>query len=397
MDDKIQKWVGIFLKRLEERTLETHVTYDEGYKFQSVDHFLANINLDAENLAANLDEAIINNNLVSAAMYFPRKMLLLYAQRYPEETRTILRNLFDESKDVYTRINETEASFKALEYRRAQEFNQKESHTYIGLRFISLLLGYMYPDTYNALKPAEWKVFARFVNPNFSIPQHTPPGEQYRIYCEYIEPLRQQIEHMPEFTKIREALTHGLHMRDSAFRWVTQDVIFVTARHYASQNSTQAIKQPSVSEEPNQAAPETYDSQDTGFMALEKHLEEYVIKNWDNIDFGAQIAIYSDSEGNTGQQYTTDVGIIDILAQDTHGNYIVIELKRAQEGYKVVGQTLNYIGWVKNNLAQNDEKVTGLIIVGQADKTLKSAIQPVQDIIELREYHIQFSLTSAES
>lgn len=395
MDNKIQEWVGIFLKRLEERTLETHVTYDEGYKFQSVDHFLANINLDAENLAANLDEAIINNNLVSAAMYLPRKMLLLYAQRYSEETRDILRNLFDESTDIYARINETEASFKALEYRRAQELNQKEASTYIGLRFISLLLGYMHPDKYNAIKPAEWKVFARFVNPDFSIPQHTPPGEQYRIYGEYIELLRQQVESMPEFIKIREALTHGLHMQDSAFRWTTQDVIFVTARHYASQKSAQAIKMPSISDEPDQTAPED-DNQDTGFMALEKHLEEYVIKNWDNIDFGAQIVIYSDGEGNTGQQYTTDVGIIDILAQDTQGNYIVIELKRGQEGYKVIGQTLNYIGWVKNNLAQNNETVTGLIIVGAADKTLKSAIQPVQDIIKLKEYHIQFSLTSTE-
>lgn len=391
MDERIKEWSQIFLKRIQERTLETHVVYDEGYKFQAVDHFLAHFDINAENLAENLDEAILNNNLVAAAMYFPRKMLLIYAQRYPEETRVILRSLFDESKEVSARINETEAAFHLLEQRRAREDSINPARTYIGLRFISLLLGYMHPNKYNPLKPAEWRVFARFVNPDFKMPQHTPAGEQYEIYNTYIEPLREYIENNPEFIRVRAALTHGLHMQDSAFRWTTQDVIFVTARHYAGDKATQMAESPSIDDSISQPMPSN--EQDTGFMALEKHLEEYVIKNWDNIDFGSKITIYSDSDGSTGQQYTTDVGIIDILAQDDAGNYVVIELKRAQEGYKVIGQTLNYIGWVKSNLATNGETVTGLIIVGLADKTLKSAIQPVQDIIRLKEYHIQFSLS----
>lgn len=394
MNEKIQEWAQLFLERLRERTLETHVTYDEGYKFQAVDHFLAHFDLESEDLAANLDEAILNNNLVTAAMYFPRKMLLIYAHIYPEETRGILRNLFDEEKDVHARIDETAAAFTELEHRRASEDNAEPANTYIGLRFISLLLGYVHPNKYNPLKPAEWKVFARFVDPTFTMPHRTSPGEQYRIYCKYIEPLRHYIEQQPEFARLRSALTHGLHIQDSAFRWTTQDVIFVTARHYADQKAKDNV--PTEQRAAETETPESIISEepDTGFMALEKHLEEYVLKNWDNIDFGEKLTLYADEEGSTGQQYTTDVGIIDILARDANGGFVVIELKRAQEGYKVVGQTLNYIGWVKANLAEEGERVRGLVIVGRADKTLRSAVQPVSDIIGLREYHIQLSLSS---
>lgn len=392
MNEKIIEWTQIFLKRIQERTLETHVAYDEGYKFESVNHFLAHFDIESENLVANLSEAIVNNNLVTAAMYFPRKMLLIYAEHYPEETREILRNLFDESKDVYIRIDDTETAFLNLEARQANEENRKPVSTYIGLRFISLLLGYRHPNKYNPLKPAEWRVFARFIDPDFKIPHHTSAGEQYRTYNKYIEPLRLHIEGRPEFNRIRIALTQGLHIQDTAFRWTTQDVIFVTARYYANQKSDQAIIEPALPED-EADEPTLVNDQDTGFMALEKHLEEFVIKNWENIDFGNDLKIYSDNEGNSGQQYTTDVGIMDILATDIDGNYVVIELKRAKEGYKVVGQTLNYIGWVKENLATNDEHVYGLIIVGEADKTLKSAVKPVENILKIKEYHIQFSLT----
>ena len=123
------------------------------------------------------------------------------------------------------------------------------------------------------------------------------------------------------------------------------------------------------------------DDEYTGFMPFEAHLEEYVVNNWANINFGEELSMYVDEDGNTGQQYTTDVGIIDILATDKNGDYVVIERKRDSSGYKVVGQILNYISWVKDQLADG-KKVRGLIVVGRADKTLLSAIKPVSEIIQ---------------
>ena len=392
---KIADWTQLFLKQIRERTLETHVREEEGYKFEAVQQFQANFDIEAVDLVGMLDASLANNNLVAGAMYFPKKMLLIYAQIFPEETRAILKQLFNEADDVGFRIDQAKQAFEDLEQRR-EDHDKKYANTYIGLRFLSLLLGYYDPNRYNALKPAEWKVFCRYINPDFAMPNRTPAGEQYKIYCEYIEALREYIQNRREIDEIRDALTKGLIFKDDEYRWITQDVIFVTARTYAYQKSDQ-FNTPEAANVDTQTAADglaVEDEFNTGFMAYEQHLEEYVIKNWNKIDFGEDLKMYVDDDGTTGQQFTTDVGIVDILATDANGDYVVIELKRAESGYKVVGQVLNYMGWVQEKLLQDDQKVRGMIIVGRADKTLRAALRPVSDKIMLREYRIQMSLVS---
>jgi hypothetical protein len=389
---KEAEWLQIFLKHIRDVSVDVHVREDEGYKFEAVQHFQSHFDINAIDIAGNIDEAILNNNLIAGAMYFPKKMLTIYAQLYPEETRRALIDLFDESVDVGERITATQIAFSALEEQRSKQFNKPAVNTYIGLRFLSLLLGYRYPDKHNPLKPAEWKVFARFIDPNFSMPHHTSPGDQYKIYCKYIDPLREYLKTRNEVAEIRDRLVDGLAFRDEEYRWVTQDVIFVTARVYAGQRASDFA---TASQDIRSSEPEEIEGADdfgTGFMPLEQHLEEYVVKNWDNINFGEKLTMYFDDDGTTGQQYTTDVGIIDILAQAENDDYVVIELKRDESGYKVVGQILNYMGWVEEKLAQDNQKVRGMIIVGRADKTLKAAIRPVRDKITLKEYRIKMYL-----
>ena len=59
---------------------------------------------------------------------------------------------------------------------------------------------------------------------------------------------------------------------------------------------------------------------------------------------------YEDENGNEGTQYTTDVGYIDILAEDEKGNFVVIELKKGRQSDRAVGQLLRYMVWIKKNL-----------------------------------------------
>lgn len=99
-----------------------------------------------------------------------------------------------------------------------------------------------------------------------------------------------------------------------------------------------------------------------------------------------------DEEGNIGQQYPTEIGNIDILAKDpTSNSYMVIELKKGRESDRVVGQILRYMGWVKENLCQEHEKVQGLIICGERDERLDYALQMVENI-SLKFYRIDFEL-----
>ena len=122
--EKIKEWTREFLNYIKEISIDTHVSKEEGYKFESIENFQKNFNIDDPDLMGMLDKSILNNNLVVGAQYWPRKMLLLYAQDYTEETRETLKNLFDESKDVYTRITETVESFDKINQKRSENIQE---------------------------------------------------------------------------------------------------------------------------------------------------------------------------------------------------------------------------------------------------------------------------------
>ena len=128
-------------------------------------------------------------------------------------------------------------------------------------------------------------------------------------------------------------------------------------------------------------------------FVLEKYLEEFIVSNFKDI-FGDGIQIYKDAEGSIGQQYPTDIGIIDILAWDPVKNcYVVIELKKGKSSDVVVGQTLRYMGWVKEHLCGDGESVRGIVICRDQDDRLDYALSVVSNI-EVQFYRVDFQLSA---
>lgn len=102
------------------------------------------------------------------------------------------------------------------------------------------------------------------------------------------------------------------------------------------------------------------DIKDMEFI-MEKYLEEFMESNFKKIDFGANLELY-ESEENAGRQFSTSVGIIDLLAVDHEKEeFVVLELKKGKSSDVVVGQISRYMGWVQENLAGN-YNVRGIII-----------------------------------
>ena len=134
--------------------------------------------------------------------------------------------------------------------------------------------------------------------------------------------------------------------------------------------------------------------EDPSSFALEKHLEEFIVTNFGAI-FKNELKIYTDSDGNDGQQYSTDIGPIDILAQTRSGDsFVVIELKRGRPSDQVVGQVLRYMGWVKKNLCTNGQGVRGLVICREADPKLSYALAMTTSV-DVRYYSVAFTLREA--
>jgi hypothetical protein len=127
--------------------------------------------------------------------------------------------------------------------------------------------------------------------------------------------------------------------------------------------------------------------------ALEKHLEDFIVENWDKINFGEKLKLYEDENGNIGQQYyTEEVGYIDLLAKDTKGNYVVIELKKGRKDDEVIGQVLRYMGWVREKVCKKNESVRGLIIVGEKDPKLSYALKEIGAKVDAMVYQVSFKL-----
>jgi hypothetical protein len=128
-------------------------------------------------------------------------------------------------------------------------------------------------------------------------------------------------------------------------------------------------------------------------FALEKYLEDFIVDNWEKIDFGEKLKLFTDKDGNIGKQYyTNDVGYIDLLATDKENNFVVIELKKGRKNDEVIGQILRYMGWVKINLAKKHQKIKGLIIVKDKDIKLEYALKEISDKVSIKRYKINFGL-----
>ena len=126
---------------------------------------------------------------------------------------------------------------------------------------------------------------------------------------------------------------------------------------------------------------------------LEKYLEDFIVTNFDNI-FKDELALYIDpQEKVTGQQYATDVGIIDVLAQEPSTNsFVVIKLKKGRESDKVIGQVLRYMGWVSENLCKDGQLVKGLIICRDTDIRLSYALKTISNVT-VKYYQVDFRLS----
>jgi len=150
-----------------------------------------------------------------------------------------------------------------------------------------------------------------------------------------------------------------------------------------------------IGESNDEFVDEAEDVKDHAEFVLEKYLEEFIVSNFTAI-FGDDLVIYQDpSENVGGQQYTTDVGVIDILAQDPNtGSFVVIELKKGRESDRVIGQILRYMGWVHEKLCSEGQAVKGMIICREANEKLSYALKMTGNI-GVKYYRIDFKLSDS--
>ncbi|TGM41712.1 DUF1016 family protein [Leptospira biflexa] len=146
----------------------------------------------------------------------------------------------------------------------------------------------------------------------------------------------------------------------------------------------------------NQKLPIIYSNdstiEDPAVFALEKHLEDFLVQNWDQTELGKKYDIYQEEGELVGQQYPSDTGPIDILAvSKDKKTLLVLELKKGRASDNVVGQIQRYMGYVKEELAESNQEVKGIIIALEDDLRIKRALSVTQNI-EFYRYQVNFKL-----
>ena len=134
--------------------------------------------------------------------------------------------------------------------------------------------------------------------------------------------------------------------------------------------------------------------EDPVVFALERHLEDFLIHNWAQTPLGRDYVIYQDEE-NTGRQFQTDTGFIDILAvSKDRQELLVVELKKGRASDTVVGQIQRYMGFIAEDIAEDHQRVRGVIIALEDDLRIKRALK-VAPNIDFYKYEVRFDLIKA--
>jgi len=93
---------------------------------------------------------------------------------------------------------------------------------------------------------------------------------------------------------------------------------------------------------------------------------------------------------SVGQQYQTDTGPMDIPAvSKDKKTLLVVELKKGLASDVVIGQVLRYMGYVKEELAEEWQDLRGVVIALEDDMRIRRALSVVHTMDFFR-YQISF-------
>jgi hypothetical protein len=130
-------------------------------------------------------------------------------------------------------------------------------------------------------------------------------------------------------------------------------------------------------------------------FGLERHLHDFLHDNWGKTSLGREWDLHSEDGEVVGYEYPTPIGRIDLLARHKQGTaWLVVELKRNQSSDDTVGQTMRYMGYVREHLAGKDDRVEGLIISHEGDDKIHYALKMMPNI-SLMLYEVDFRLKGA--
>lgn len=195
---------------------------DENFKWEAVKCFQDNWDVNADDFSGMLKKSLSKTDaLLASPNNFPAQMIIKFAEIVPEEVRSMFLVLFDESRDVYERID----TFKQKSGVLLERYGFGAKHHYQKENPICTYLWLRYPDKYYVYKFREVKAVSDELQSDyiFKTGDYT---NNIRNFLAFYNEICAELQQDEELKNMLASQITETHYPDTELRTLTMDVGF---------------------------------------------------------------------------------------------------------------------------------------------------------------------------
>ena len=210
---------------------------DEKYKWEAVKWFQDNWDVNATDFTEMLNRSLDKTfNLLASNNNFPKGMIVGFAKAAPEEVRAMFIALFDESKDVFERMD----AFKLQSTVLLEKYGNGAAQHYQYENAISTYLWLRYPDKYYIYKFGEVKTVANELESDYRFKKGAY-ADNIRNFLKLYDEISAALKEDTELVNLFQSQLTDTCYPDPELKTLTIDVGFYISRYFSQKDSdTQA-------------------------------------------------------------------------------------------------------------------------------------------------------------
>lgn len=205
---------------------------NENYKWKAVKQFQDNWDVNASDFSEMLSRSLEKTyNLLASANNFPKGMMSEFAKAAPEEVRAMFIALFDESRDVFERMDEFKHQSSVL----LEKYGNGAAQHYQYENAISTYLWLRYPDKYYIYKFSEVKTVASELESDYQF-RKGAYGENIRNFLNLYDEISAALKEDAELVNLLHSHLTDDCYPDPELKTLTIDVGFYISRVFLQKN-----------------------------------------------------------------------------------------------------------------------------------------------------------------
>ena len=205
---------------------------NENYKWKAVKQFQDNWDVNASDFSEMLSRSLEKTyNLLASANNFSKGMMSEFAKAAPEEVRAMFIALFDESRDVFERMDEFKHQSSVL----LEKYGNGAAQHYQYENAISTYLWLRYPDKYYIYKFSEVKTVASELESDYQF-RKGAYAENIRNFLNLYDEISAALKEDAELVNLLHSHLTDDCYPDPELKTLTIDVGFYISRVFLQKN-----------------------------------------------------------------------------------------------------------------------------------------------------------------